>query len=141
MQQAPPRSHWDHTHTDPAEGRRNRRGRGRASPEAHEELRGRSAAGDARVHYAGGIAPDLLPLTAHQHAPILMFWGGKDAHIPPEAYRAVADALSQAGKDHEQVVFSQADHGFNCDARASFHAGASKQAWALVEAFLHVALG
>ncbi|MHB8153983.1 MAG: hypothetical protein ACYDGW_08730 [Vulcanimicrobiaceae bacterium] len=38
-------------------------------------------------------------------------------------------------------ALSQADHGFNCDVHASFHAGASKQAWALVEAFLHVTLG
>ena len=91
--------------------------------------------GAAASYYGGGIAPDLLPLARTQRAPILMFWGGLDTHIPPEQYRAVADALTEAGATHEQVIFSQADHGFNCDARASFNAIASRQAWALVREF------
>jgi carboxymethylenebutenolidase len=86
--------------------------------------------------YGGGIAPDLLGMAPQQHAPILMFWGGKDQHIPPIQYRSVADALTDAGKTHEQVVFSQADHGFFCDRRASYEAGASRQAWALAQEFL-----
>lgn len=86
--------------------------------------------------YGGGIAPDLLPLASKQHAPILMFWGGRDGHILPEHYRAVADALTKAEKVHEQVVFGQADHGFFCDARASYNEQAAPQAWALTLAFL-----
>lgn len=86
--------------------------------------------------YGGGIAPDLLDLAPRGHGPILMFWGGLDANIPPENYRAVADALEAAKKTHEQVVFSQAGHGFFCDQRKSYNAQASQQAWALVVAFL-----
>ncbi len=86
--------------------------------------------------YGGGIAPDLLPLASRQHGPLLMFWGGKDQHILPEQYRAVADALSQAGVTNEQVVFGQADHGFFCDKRASYNPIAARQAWALVREFL-----
>ena len=85
--------------------------------------------------YGGGIAPDLLDRAAQQHAPLLMFWGGLDAHIPAEQYRAVADALTAAGKVHEQVVFGQADHGFFCDQRASYNAIAAHQAWALALEF------
>ncbi len=86
--------------------------------------------------YGGGIAPDLLPLALEQRGPILMFWGGLDAHIPPEQYRAVADALTDAGVTHEQVVFGQADHGFFCDQRASYNPIASRQAWAMLKEFL-----
>jgi carboxymethylenebutenolidase len=86
--------------------------------------------------YGGGIAPDLLDLAKTQSGPILMFWGGLDKHIPPEQYRSVADALSIAGAIQEQVVFGQADHGFFCDARASYSAIAARQAWALVKEFL-----
>lgn len=88
--------------------------------------------------YGGGIAPNLLDRAKDQHGPLLMFWGGKDAHIPAEQYRAVSDALSAAGKAHEQVLFSDADHGFFCDQRASYNASASEQAWALTQAFLKV---
>lgn len=86
--------------------------------------------------YGGGIVPDLLDLARKQSGPILMYWGGLDANIPSENYRAVADALEAAGKTHEQVVFSQAGHGFFCDQRKSYNAQASQQAWALVVAFL-----
>jgi carboxymethylenebutenolidase len=86
--------------------------------------------------YGGGIAPDLLEMASRQHGPLLMFWGGKDKHIPPEQYRTVADTLTAAGKTHEQVVFSQGDHGFFCDKRASYEPGAARQAWALTLEFL-----
>lgn len=86
--------------------------------------------------YGGGIAPDLLNLAPKQSGPILMFWGGLDANIKPEHYRAVADALGAAGKTQEQVLFSQAGHGFFCDQRKSYNAQASEQAWALCVAFL-----
>ena len=99
---------------------------------AHRPLRA------AISFYGGGIVPDFLPLAQAQRAPILMFWGGLDAHIPPEQYRAVADALTDGKATHEQVVFSQADHGFFCDARASYNEIASRQATALVNAFLDV---
>jgi len=94
--------------------------------------------GAAISFYGGGIAPDLLGLAQAQRAPILMFWGGLDTHIPPDHYRAVADALTAAQAIHEQVVFSRADHGFYCNARASYNEGASRQATALVNAFLDV---
>lgn len=86
--------------------------------------------------YGGGIAPDLLGLAQKQHGPILMFWGGLDANIKPEHYRSISDALEAAKKTHEQVVFSQAGHGFFCDRRKSYNAQAAEQAWALSVAFL-----
>lgn len=87
-------------------------------------------------YYGGGIAPDLLDMAGEQHAPLLMFWGGKDTHITPDLYRAVADALTGAQKVHEQVVFSQADHGFFCDRRSAYEPGAARQSWALSLEFL-----
>jgi carboxymethylenebutenolidase len=86
--------------------------------------------------YGGGIAPDLLDLAPQQSGPMLMFWGGLDANIPPERYRSVADALTAAEKTHEQVIFSQAGHGFFCDQRKSYQAQAAQQAWALTVAFV-----
>jgi carboxymethylenebutenolidase len=91
--------------------------------------------------YGGGIAPGprgagLLGRAKELHAPILMFWGGLDKHIGPEQHRAVADALRAAGKKYANVEFSDADHAFFCDARASYNAAAAEQAWALSLAFL-----
>lgn len=92
-------------------------------------------------YYGGGIAPsgffpDLLGKASDLHAPVLLFWGGLDEHIGSEAVRAVEDALKAAGKPYEQMIFSEADHGFFCDARASYHPEAARQAWALTLEFL-----
>jgi len=105
---------------------------GRASFLANAALELRAAIS----FYGGGIAPALLDRAEKQHGALLMFWGGKDAHIPPQQYRAVADALTAAGKEHTQVVPSYADHGFFCDRRAAYNSKAAAQAWALSRAFL-----
>ncbi len=95
-------------------------------------------------HYGGGIAPspeggffpELLSKASGLQAPILLFWGGKDEHIGTAAVRAVEDALIAAKKPYAQMVFSEADHGFFCDARASYNPEAARQAWALTLEFL-----
>jgi carboxymethylenebutenolidase len=90
----------------------------------------------AAISFYGGRINELPQLAGRQHAPILMFWGGLDKNIPPEQRRTVADALTTVGKPHEQVVFSFAEHGFFCDARASYNPDAARQAWALSLEFL-----
>ena len=93
-------------------------------------------------YYGGGIAPSggpfpgLLDRAADLHAPVLLFWGGLDAHIGTEQVQATEAALKAAGKNYAQVVFSQADHGFFCDVRESYNPDAARQAWALTLEFL-----
>lgn len=86
--------------------------------------------------YGGGIAPALLPRAPQMHGPVLFFWGGLDAHIPQDEVRAVIDAMREARKPYVNVEFSDADHGFFCDARASYKETAAKQAWDLSQRFL-----
>ena len=67
---------------------------------------------------------------------MLFFWGGLDHHIPEEQRQKVIKGVSDTGKRFVDVVFSNADHGFFCDARASYQPEAASQAWALTHAFL-----
>lgn len=97
-------------------------------------------------YYGGGIAPNprgpgLLDRTPGLHAPILLFWGGKDTHIPIEQTRAVEDELRAAGKPYTQVTFSEADHGFFCDERPSYNADAAAQSWAMTLEFFRQRIG
>ena len=85
--------------------------------------------------YGGGIA-GLLPRAAQLHAPMLFFWGGLDTHIPSDQVQSVIAAMKEAKKTFVNVEFSDADHGFFCDARASYKETAAKQAWALALRFL-----
>jgi carboxymethylenebutenolidase len=91
--------------------------------------------------YGGGIAPNpmnpgLLNRIKDLKAPVLLFWGGRDGHIPADQTRAVAEALKAAGKNYVNVEFSEGDHGFFCDARPSYNPVAAAQAWPLTLAFL-----
>ncbi|HTX19198.1 MAG TPA: dienelactone hydrolase family protein [Bacteroidota bacterium] len=86
--------------------------------------------------YGGGIAETLLGRVSRLQGPTLLFWGGRDARITPEKIRAVVDALRAADKVYTSVEFSQAGHGFFCDAREAYHKESAEQAWALLLNFL-----
>jgi len=86
--------------------------------------------------YGGGIAPGLLDRASKLHGPALLIWGGLDKHITPEHRKAVTDALSAHHKIYVNVEFSNADHAFFCDERASYEPVAARQAWALTLEFL-----
>jgi len=88
--------------------------------------------------YGGRIAPDLLDRAPFMQGPILLFWGGLDHHITPDLRRAVTDALDASKKTYVNVEFSDADHGFFCDERASYRPQAARQAWSLMLEFLKV---
>ncbi len=85
----------------------------------------------ASVSYYGGRSTVLVDRVKDMHAPHLFFWGGLDKNIPQEQVDTVINAVKAAGKEYINVVMSAADHGFNCDERASYNEQAAKDAWAL----------
>jgi len=95
----------------------------------------------ASVSYYGGRITEMLNLAGGLQAPILMFWGGLDKHIGPEKIQAAEAAVREAGKTYANVVFSDADHGFFCDVRASYNPRAARESWALTLSFLKDHLG
>ena len=88
------------------------------------------------ISYYGGGIDTILDAAPDQHGPILFFWGGKDSHITPEIRDKVIAAMRKAKKEFINVEFAAADHGFFCDARASFNEKAARESWALTLAFL-----
>lgn len=92
--------------------------------------------GAAVSYYGGGIAPNHLELAGALQGPQLLVWAGNDPWIPPADRDRVHAAVRDAGKRCVNVEFSGVNHGFFCDARSDYDAGASRQAWALTLAFL-----
>ncbi len=95
----------------------------------------------AVAFYGGNIAQTLTHLAPQLHGPALLLWGGQDKRILPEHIRTVVDALRAAKKPYTNIEFSEADHGFFCDARSSYHKESAEQAWDVVLSFLktHIA--
>jgi carboxymethylenebutenolidase len=74
----------------------------------------------AVVYYGGQILPYVEEL---ERCPLLMHFGRKDASIPPVQVETIEKAHPDA------IVHTyDADHGFNCDRRASYNEAASKLA-------------
>ena len=90
----------------------------------------------AAVSYYGGNIPPLIGRAPRLSGPMMFFWGGLDHHITEEQRNAVISGVTHAGKPFVNVLISYADHGFFCDARASYHRDAAGQSWALTHAFL-----
>jgi carboxymethylenebutenolidase len=75
----------------------------------------------AVVYYGGGIGSVAAETP---HCPVLLHFGERDKHIPPEQYNAV----SAAHRDLTEVHVYPADHGFNCDERAAYDADSARMA-------------
>ena len=86
--------------------------------------------------YGGSIVAELLDRLPQMHSRMLFFWGGLDKHIPTEQRQKILDTLRAHRKSYVNVEFSDADHGFFCDQRASYQPQAAKQAWTLMLEFL-----
>jgi carboxymethylenebutenolidase len=82
----------------------------------------------AVAYYGTGIATSLHK---HPKAPVLYHFGERDKSIPPEA---VARIRETDPSGHVHVY--PADHGFNCDQRASYDAESARLARERTLAFL-----
>jgi carboxymethylenebutenolidase len=95
----------------------------------------------AASFYGGGIAAprgpggkdSTLSRTPKLSGRLLCLFGGKDAMIPGAQVDAIRKALADGKKRHEVVVYPDADHGFFCDQRATYHEASAKDAWQRVK--------
>ena len=65
----------------------------------------------------------MLDLAPHIRCPMQFHYGALDANIPLAAVDQVRSAMQ--GRSAEVFVYDAADHGFNCWARKSYHAGSA----------------
>ena len=91
--------------------------------------------GAAVTFYGGGVAegrfgfPSCLDIAAELTTPWLGLYGDLDKGIPVDDVEALRVGVKQAKVDTEIVRYPEADHGFNCDARESYHAPSATDAW------------
>lgn len=101
----------------------------------------------AITFYGGGLAQGRFGLApgiesaAKLRTPWLGLYGDLDEHIPIEEVEQVRVAAASSAVDTEVIRYADADHGFHCDERPSFHAETSSVAWARTLEFLAERLG
>ena len=83
---------------------------------------------DVAVGYYGGGIESSLDSAKNLHCPLMLHFGEKDAHITAASVDKIKAALKDKG--HVEVyVYPGADHGFNCDQRASYNRFAAMLAY------------
>lgn len=75
---------------------------------------------DAAVPYYGGGTHQYLNEAANINVPMQFHFGALDSHITPDIVQAVSDAVKPR-PNTEVFIYPQADHGFNCWSRGSYH--------------------
>ena len=80
-------------------------------------------------------SPGPEQLASKIDAPVLALQAGADQHITAEDNEAFERALSDAGVEHELIVYEGAPHSF-FDRKQDEFAGASEDAWARVLEFV-----
>jgi carboxymethylenebutenolidase len=83
----------------------------------------------AAVGYYGGRIANYASETPA--APVMLHFGSQDAHIPAQEVEKVHSAHPEV-----EIYSYDAGHGFNCDARTSYNAGAAYEARTRSLAFL-----
>jgi carboxymethylenebutenolidase len=98
----------------------------------------------AAVSFYGGMIagsfpsgePGPLADVAAVHAPMLLFFGGKDEHITPDKVARIDEGLATHGKDYEIVLYPDSGHGFFRESSAKLNDEDVADAWERVQAFL-----
>ncbi len=91
--------------------------------------------GAAVTFYGGGIAsgrfgtPSQIELAPDLLAPWLGLYGDRDQSIPVDEVEALRETAAKASVPTEVVRYPDAEHGFHCDVRSSFHQASSQDAW------------
>jgi carboxymethylenebutenolidase len=89
----------------------------------------------AASFYGGGLTegrfgiPPLIDVAATLQTPWLGLFGDQDQSIRVDQVEALRTAVAKATVDTEIVRYSDAEHGFHCDARDSYHEASAKDAW------------
>lgn len=80
-------------------------------------------------YYPGGIGKFAAE---EPSCPVMLHFGLEDTHIGLDQ----VDAMRAAHPEVEINLYKGAEHGFNCDARASYNASAASLAWGRTVAFI-----
>ena len=90
----------------------------------------------ASVYYGGriltpfGDGPAPIDLSHQIKIPVMGNFGGKDDDPSPDDVAKIEAKLKEAGVTYDFKNYPDADHGFNCDERESYHEASAKDAQA-----------
>lgn len=92
------------------------------------------------VAYYGGRIVQFLDEVGDMKNPVTFHLGERDGSIPMDQVEQIRQATT--GKSNVEVyTYPEAEHGFHCDQRASYHEASAKLAWQRTGDFFKTHLG
>ena len=88
----------------------------------------------ASVYYGGSIlspfgdGPAPIDLSHQIKIPVMGNFGGKDANPSADDVAKIEAKLKEAGATYDFKIYPDANHGFNCDERDSYHEASAQDA-------------
>ena len=73
--------------------------------------------------------PSLVEVAPDLQTPWLGLYGDLDTGIPVDEVEQLRAAAATSSQPTEIVRYADAEHGFNCDRRSSYHAASAADGW------------
>ncbi|HSM81970.1 MAG TPA: dienelactone hydrolase family protein [Nodosilinea sp.] len=89
----------------------------------------------AAAPFYGMVLDEWIDAVEDIAVPMLLFFGGQDPFIGCDRIQQIEARFQQLGKDYTVQVYPEANHGFFCHERESYHAAAAAHAWQTLIAF------
>jgi carboxymethylenebutenolidase len=95
--------------------------------------------GAGMVNFSPGGGEPTITKTKDIKGIMYVFFGMKDASIPEEQVDRIEVELKKYNISHQVFRYSDADHGFFCDRRASYNQLAAEESWShVLQLFSHI---
>ncbi len=83
----------------------------------------------AAAPFYGMVLDEWIDAVQDIAVPMLLFFGGQDPFIEGDRVQQIEARFQQLGKDYTVQVYPDANHGFFCHERESYHPAAAQHAW------------
>ncbi|PSN14730.1 dienelactone hydrolase family protein [filamentous cyanobacterium CCT1] len=94
-----------------------------------------SAEISAAAPFYGMVLDEWIEAVQDISVPMLLFFGGQDPFIGRDRIQQIEARFQQLGKPYTLQVYPDANHGFFCHERESYHPAAATHAWQTLMAF------
>lgn len=83
----------------------------------------------AAASFYGMVLDEWIEAVQDIAVPMLLFFGGQDPFIGGDRVQQIKTRFDQLGKPYGLQVYPEANHGFFCHERESYHPAAATHAW------------
>lgn len=92
----------------------------------------------AAAPFYGMVLDEWIEAVQDITVPMMLFFGGNDPFIGRDRILQIEHRFQQLDKPYTLKVYPDANHGFFCHERASYHAAAAADAWQELTQFFHI---